>query len=126
MAKQAADDRQAQTLGNRDAGGGMAEVMYPDVVQTGPGANATPRLSEVHQRLVLDPAGNNVWVLGGDRQHPQAFQYMNCGFANIDRLGAGLAVGQLDDPAHPIYPVPSGAQNFAHTRMPIGNRTRCV
>jgi hypothetical protein len=43
MAQQRADHRQAQTGTSTEAGEAVAQVMQPDIIQTGFGADAPPR-----------------------------------------------------------------------------------
>lgn len=96
MAEQSADHLEAYAICRSDAGKAVPQVVQPQIMDLCRGAYIHPRLAQRHDWLVRRSPGENVsagWIALDVCQHPYR------SVRQIDRFGAGLAVGKQEQPA---------------------------
>lgn len=79
VAKQSADDWQAERPGGADAGEAVTQIMKPQPIEPSGARHRLPRLLEIGARLTVFFAWKNIWTAGETRQNiedgdPAAFK----------------------------------------------------
>ena len=109
VAEQLADDRQGLAERQRPGSEGMAEIVQPDILQSGPRPDGEPEMS--------DSAQTCFWVAA--RKHPgtvdparQGLENADRGRGQLDRAGTSLGVGQVELAGIEVDILPAQGQDF--------------
>src|SRR5271166_6167590 len=106
VAEQLANKRQRYSRTNPDAGRRMPEIVEAHLTEVGRRAQPAPGLCQVDERLAVMPPLDDVITGNAIRAIVQSAEHAKGSIAQVYRLCAGFAVGEVDHAAIPVNPLP--------------------